>query len=82
MTGRSARLGGQDIGIWRDRMGWSQARLAKELGVSRATVISWEQGELMPRMVELSLVALETMPSTRRWFADGPAYSIETSVSK
>ncbi|MEZ0491484.1 helix-turn-helix transcriptional regulator [Kineococcus sp. TBRC 1896] len=34
----------------RSRLGWSQARLAEELGVSRQTVISIEKGRFDPSL--------------------------------
>ena len=37
----------------RQRLGWSQKRLAARLGVSRRSVIAWETGERpLPRMAQ------------------------------
>ena len=37
----------------RQRLGWSQKRLAARLGVSRRSVIAWENGERpLPRMAQ------------------------------
>ena len=33
----------------RESAGWTQARLARELGISRATVAMWETGKSRPR---------------------------------
>lgn len=38
------------IGTERARLGWSQQRLADELGVSRQTVISLEKGRYDPSL--------------------------------
>jgi DNA-binding XRE family transcriptional regulator len=52
---------GSDLVQWRNRFGYSQARLMKELGVkSRQTVTSWEKAEELPRLVELALAGLES----------------------
>lgn len=34
-----------DLKAWRERMGWSQPRLAEALGVHPMTVSKWERGE-------------------------------------
>lgn len=39
-----------DLADRRARLGWSQARLAGELGVSRQTVISIERGRFDPSL--------------------------------
>lgn len=33
---------------WRERVGYSQSRLARELGVTEATVKSWDSGRFVP----------------------------------
>src|SRR5262245_5068200 len=40
---------GHEIGGLREHLGWSQARLAKALGVHRSTVLRWERGAHQPR---------------------------------
>jgi len=37
------------IRLIRRRLGWTQPRLAKEIGCSQALVSLWERGERMPR---------------------------------
>ena len=39
-----------DVAARRGNLGWSQARLAEELGVSRQTVISIERGRFDPSL--------------------------------
>ncbi len=39
-----------DVAARRGQRGWSQARLAEELGVSRQTVISIERGRFDPSL--------------------------------
>jgi putative transcriptional regulator len=39
-----------DLAARRAQLGWSQARLAQELGVSRQTVISIERGRFDPSL--------------------------------
>ncbi len=49
----------QDIKDFRERLGWTQEEMAKELGVSTATVSSWEQGRRnMPRPTERLLLKI------------------------
>lgn len=37
-----------EIREWRDRMGWSQPRLAEAIGVHPMTVSAWERGTQEP----------------------------------
>lgn len=39
-----------DLPRWRTQLGWTQRRLADELGVSRQTVISIEKGRFDPSL--------------------------------
>ena len=41
----------------RESAGWTQARLARELGISRATVAMWETGKSRPRYDMLPKIA-------------------------
>ena len=44
---------------WRERLHWSKARAARELGLSRTTYIGHESGEIpIRRTVELACAAL------------------------
>jgi DNA-binding XRE family transcriptional regulator len=48
---------------WRKDLGWTQLEAGQQLGVSRATIVRYEQGEI-PRMVELATERLtELLPS-------------------
>lgn len=49
---------GSELAKWRAEYGWSQDRLARELGVNRQTVINWERADEVTRMVELAIGAL------------------------
>ncbi len=40
--------GSEVVGL-RERLGWSQARLARAMGVNRSTVCKWEGGQHQPR---------------------------------
>jgi transcriptional regulator with XRE-family HTH domain len=40
----------------RKRRGWSQAELARQLGIKRERVGNWERGENAPRLEELALL--------------------------
>lgn len=58
---------GSELKAWRKRHGYTQDSFAEELDCSRQTVISWEKSsEQLPRMVWLSLVALEGFPKERK----------------
>lgn len=47
---------------WRKSNHYSQEELARELEVTRQTVIGWEQSEKVSRIVQLALAALENTP--------------------
>jgi DNA-binding transcriptional regulator YiaG len=38
----------QEIRAFRDKKGWTQANLAREMGVDANTVARWERGEIKP----------------------------------
>jgi DNA-binding XRE family transcriptional regulator len=51
---------------WRNRNNYTQDELAKEVGVSRQTIISWEKGHVpITRAIYLALIALEFTPQSR-----------------
>ncbi|MCP4620664.1 MAG: helix-turn-helix transcriptional regulator [Bradyrhizobium sp.] len=51
---------GDELKAWRKGRGWTQSDLMKELEVTaRQTVVRWEQSERIPRLVELSIIALD-----------------------
>lgn len=54
----------------RESIGYSQAKLAKEMGITIRTITRWERGEFpIPRLAELALraVALEAGKKTVPW---------------
>jgi transcriptional regulator with XRE-family HTH domain len=58
---------GVDLKVWRKRHGYSQDTLMQELGIkSRQTISTWENSDnQLPRMLELALKALESIPGSR-----------------
>lgn len=50
---------GKELKMWREGQGKSQKELADDLGVSRHSVIKWEQESEIPRLVELAVSALD-----------------------
>ena len=62
-----AEMTGDELHLWRQRMGWSRGDLMRELGVgSRQTIINWENSDSIPRTVELAIAALEFLPQFRK----------------
>lgn len=56
-----------------ETLGMTQEEMARELGVSRPTLSSWENAgeEYVGRIVYLSVQALLRLPDTRSWGQDG-----------
>ena len=55
----------RQLRAWRERMGWSQPRLADALGVHPQTVSDWERkktGIAHPKILRLALERLEERP--------------------
>ena len=51
---------GQELKRRRERLGLTQAELAKRLDVERITIIRWERDQVaIPRVVELALGEIE-----------------------
>lgn len=65
--GAVTRMVGADLRKWRKRHGYNQEDLMKELGVqSRQTISTWENSSnKLPRVLELALAALESLPEIR-----------------
>jgi transcriptional regulator with XRE-family HTH domain len=58
---------GSDLRKWRKGRRWTQADLMNELQITaRQTVVRWEQSERIPRMVELSIIALDQVEACNR----------------
>lgn len=67
--------GGEDmnsIKCKRESAGWTQARLARELGISRATVAMWETGKSRPRYDMLPKIASLLGCTIDELYADDP----------
>ena len=60
---------GAQVAAARKLLGWSQERLAAEIGVSRTTIAKFEQGKQAPPMLDLSVV--------RRMLSDAGTESTE-----
>src|ERR1043166_6521053 len=57
---------GRDLKAWRQRHGYTQESLVRELQLkSRQTIIAWERSEKLSRIVVLAIQALERLPDTR-----------------
>lgn len=56
----------------RESAGWTQARLARELGISRATVAMWETGKSRPRYDMLPKIASLLGCTIDELYADEP----------
>lgn len=57
----------EEVKAWRERMGWSQERLAEALGVHTMTVSKWERGEQdHAPYLPLALDALEQQAKKKR----------------
>ncbi|MBW9134152.1 helix-turn-helix transcriptional regulator, partial [Paraburkholderia ginsengiterrae] len=49
---------GFDLILWRRGLNWTQERAAAELGISRTSLVKYEDGETVPRTIHLATVAL------------------------
>lgn len=49
---------GFDLILWRRGLHWTQERAAEELGISRTSLVKYEDGAVVPRTVKLATVAL------------------------
>jgi transcriptional regulator with XRE-family HTH domain len=60
-------MNGAELRAWRKGRGWTQTDLMNELQVTaRQTVVRWEKSEQIPRMVELSIIALDQVEGCNR----------------
>ena len=63
----------------RGRRGWTQARLAQELGTDPVTVSRWERGATHPRRValrQLVWLGLSRLPNSSVGFTEDPTIRI------
>lgn len=49
---------GFDLILWRRGLNWTQERAAAELGISRTSLVKYEDSETVPRTIQLATVAL------------------------
>lgn len=58
-------MDGKQIRAAREVMGWTQERLAQEVGVGMRTIGNWERGETVPqnRMAKLRMVLAAALPN-------------------
>ena len=60
-------MSGEELRAWRKCRGWNQADLMVELEISsRQTINTWESAERIPRIIELSIVALDQVEACRK----------------
>ena len=60
-------MSGEDLKMWRKFRGWNQADLMIELEISsRQTINTWESAERIPRIIELSIIALDQVEACRK----------------
>lgn len=52
-----------DLIRFRERLGWTQSRLAEALGIPTNTLARWERGELLIRHPTILRLALERLRS-------------------
>ena len=58
---------GDELKAWRKGRSWTQTDLMNELHVTaRQTIVRWEQSDRIPRMVELSVIALDQVEGCNR----------------
>ena len=58
---------GIDLKRWREGRGWKQIDLMTELDVkSRQTIVTWENSQEIPRLVELAIIALDQVADCNR----------------
>lgn len=64
---------GNELRHQRKALKLTQAQLARELDVSRTTLIGWESRseENIPRLAELAIIAVRKVPGVRQWVSDG-----------
>jgi transcriptional regulator with XRE-family HTH domain len=48
---------GENVRVGRRALGWTQTRLAEELGISRMSVMCWETGRKPPKLDRLLVLA-------------------------
>ena len=62
---------GSEWATWRNRLGYSQQKIMRELGInSRQTISTWENSEEVPRLAVLALHALEQYPTCQNIIGD------------
>lgn len=59
------------ISMARKVMGWNKSRLAREVGVSNATVSDWESGEIKEVKSSYIFILGEKLNINARWLATG-----------
>jgi len=70
MTGDYRQRVGQRIRMARERKGWTQTELAREVGVADAQISRWETGRTMPRHEALEALAKALGTTAERFFYD------------
>lgn len=71
------KISGDELKLVRKKMGLTQAQMAKELGVSRQTIATWEKekDEWLDQIIFLAVQALTRLPDVRRYvFSENQAW--------
>lgn len=58
-------MNGADFKTWRLEHGYTQQAIARELEVTRQTIVSWEKSAKLPRLLTLALGTLDTLKDSR-----------------
>ena len=81
---------GKRINELREAIGWSQVKLAKELGISKQTVSNWENENILPsvemlirisRVFNVSTDYLLGLENTPRLSVDGLSQTVVAHIS-
>ena len=76
---REVGVSSADIRSLRSHLGWTQARLAREIGTDAVTVSRWERGKSRPRpsaLKRLTELGLVDAPKSKVRFLEDPAKRI------
>lgn len=61
MVKKSPKITGERLVKIRRERGWSQERLAEQLGLSRRAIIEWEKNDAVPRWFEVWLIGEDAL---------------------
>lgn len=73
---------GDRIRTLRKSKGWTQQKLADELGVTREAVSQWESGEIKNIKLATFLALIELFGTTHEYLVHGPDYRRPSQTGK